>query len=107
MPVSLLELSDGVIERMLRNKDYVVNYPFLATAAALYSQARVDAKGKACPPCQMAKRRRELGIDYNSLKKAFLALPAERRVALKQALGAKQIRVRWTGEKGKRVTQVF
>lgn len=107
MATQLVEVTEAVIDRMIKNPATVAAWPFLAPAAAIYNKARTTSSGKSCPPCQAARQRREMGLDYNAIKVAIIGLPAERKLEFKRLLGTKQVRIRWEGVGKKKVVQVF
>lgn len=98
--IELAVIENNVILSLLRRPDALNKLPFLNSYAAKLSAT----KGK-CTPC--ARRKAENSIDYNAIKQTFGSMSVENKVELKKLLGAKQVRLYYTNEKGQRVKMTF
>ena len=96
----LLLLDDIAIKQMLKNEAVVDAFPFLRGAAA-----KAKAKKKSCK-CGGGKNRADTA-DYAGIRAAIANMPIERKRALKQMLGAEEIRVYYTNVKRQKVKLTF
>jgi hypothetical protein len=105
--LNLIEVTDAVVIRLLKNTTALQEFPFLSNFADLYAKSRVTPEGKYCAPCMQAKRRKQLGLNFNDVKRTLAAMSDEKKAALKRVLNAKAIRIRYLGANGKKITGTF
>ena len=100
----LVVIEDATILRMLRDQRFVDAFPFLQNAAVAITQVKNDPA--RCGKCG-AKNRAVTANHYADIKRSIASLPSDRKVLLKQLLGAKQSRVIYRGHDGKTIRSTF
>lgn len=91
-----LIIDNRVVQTILTNAKLLVSIPSLGQAAR---SGAAPAPKKKCGSCGSGNRA-AAPISPMSVKRAIVALPADKLLALKLALGARRLRVQYTGVGG-------
>lgn len=93
--------NDQQVSSLLNNAELRRRFPFLATAhLRITSQPR-----SSCHTCPGKKKAN--AAEYEKIKRAIAQLSVDDKAALKQALGAKQVEVKYRASTSKVVTLRF
>ena len=98
----LLVLEDGVVQGMASSSVFALEFPMLNPVKA--AQTAVAAGG--CSACAARQRRAALLQALQSAKAGIAAMPAEKKLRLKELLDAERVRLVYQSG-GKSVTLTF
>ena len=98
--MALTIIDDNAVVRLLANKAFRAEFPFLATTAA------PPPKGKKCTPCSR-KRRRTTRSDYSRIRREIALMSNPMKAKFKKLLKAQQVQVDYTNGAGKKIRMRF